>query len=92
MVKAITPMLKAKATKPWTSTSRRTSGAAITAAKGGAPLELLIQRGSRFQTVSIDYKGGLRWPWLERAAPGKAPTGLDLLLSPKRPMAKPKGK
>ena len=65
---------------------------AITAAKDGAPLELLIQRGSRYQTVTIDYKGGLRWPWLERAAPGKAPTGLDLLLTPKRPIAKAKGK
>jgi predicted metalloprotease with PDZ domain len=65
---------------------------AITAAKNGAPLELLIQRGSRFQTVTIDYKGGLRWPWLERAAPGKAPTGLDLLLMPKRVVAKAKGK
>jgi predicted metalloprotease with PDZ domain len=57
---------------------------AITAAKAGAPLDLLIQRGTRFQSVSIDYKGGLRWPWLERAAPGTAPTGLDLLLLPKR--------
>lgn len=57
---------------------------AITAAKTGAALELLIQRGTRFQTVRIDYQGGLRWPWLERAAPGTAPTGLDLLLMPKR--------
>ena len=60
---------------------------AITAAKGGAPLELLIQRGTRFQSVKIDYRGGLRWPWLERAAPGKEPTGLDRLLAPRRPPA-----
>jgi predicted metalloprotease with PDZ domain len=66
--------------------------AAVTAAKNGGPIELLVQRGTRFQTVAIDYKGGLRWPWLERAAPGKAPTGLDLLLAPKRPMPKSKGK
>ncbi|PKB19276.1 glycyl aminopeptidase [Novosphingobium kunmingense] len=59
---------------------------AVTAAKSGGPLELLFQRGDRFQTVRIDYKGGLRYPWLERAAPGKAPTGLDLLLAPKRPV------
>ena len=63
---------------------------AITAAKSGAPLDLLVQRGTRFQTVTIDYKGGLRYPWLERAAPGKAPTGLDLLLMPKRPGARSK--
>ena len=63
---------------------------AITAAKTGAPLELLTKRGDRFITYAIDYKGGLRWPWLERVAAGKAPTGLDLLLSAKR--AKGKGK
>lgn len=62
---------------------------AITAAKGekGAPLELLVKRGSRFETIKLDYKDGLRYPWLERVAPGKAPTGLDLLLTPKRPGA-----
>ena len=59
---------------------------AVTEAKSGAPLELLVQRGDRFQTVPIAYRGGLRYPWLERAAPGTAPTGLDLLLLPKRPV------
>ena len=65
---------------------------AITAAKEGSPLELLVQRGDRFQTVKIDYRGGLRWPWLERAAAGTAPTGLDLLLAPRRvqPLPAPK--
>jgi predicted metalloprotease with PDZ domain len=58
---------------------------AITAAKGGAPLELLIQRGTRFQSVKVDYRGGLRWPWLERAAGAKGSAGLDLLLAPRRP-------
>lgn len=57
---------------------------AVTAAKDGAPLELLFQRGDRFQTVKIAYKRGLRYPWLERAAPGTAPTGLDRLLMPRR--------
>jgi predicted metalloprotease with PDZ domain len=58
---------------------------AITAAEDGAPLELLFQRGDRFQTVRIDYRGGLRWPWLERASPGTEPTGLDRLLMARRP-------
>ena len=61
---------------------------AVTAARNGTPLQLLVQRGNRVETVSIAYKDGLRYPWLERAAPGKAPTGLDLLLMPKRPGAK----
>jgi predicted metalloprotease with PDZ domain len=65
---------------------------AITAAKTGAPLELLTRRGDRFITYKLDYTGGLRWPWLERAAPGTAPTGLDLLLTPKRALPKSKGK
>ena len=58
--------------------------AAITAAKAGKPIELLVQRGERFMTVPIAYRGGLRYPWLERAAAGAAPSGLDLLLQPKR--------
>ena len=62
--------------------------AAITAAKTGAPLVLLVQRGDHFESMTVDYRGGLRYPWLERAAPGSAPTGLDLLLEPKRANAK----
>ena len=65
---------------------------AITAAKDGTAIELLFQRGDKFQTVKIDYRGGLRYPWLERAAPGTAPTGLDLLLMPKRAVTAAKGK
>ncbi len=61
--------------------------AAITAAKSGAPLVLLVQRGDRFDAVSIEYRGGLRYPWLERTAGAKGPGGLDLLLAPLRPAA-----
>ena len=58
--------------------------AAITAAKGGkAPIELLVKRGDRFLTVPVLYAGGLRWPWLESATPGK-PAPLDALLAPRR--------
>ncbi len=62
--------------------------AAIKAAKGngpsgGKPIELLVQRGDRFQTISIDYHGGLRWPWLEPVASGK-PAPLDALFAPRR--------
>jgi predicted metalloprotease with PDZ domain len=64
--------------------------AAITAAKAGKPVELLIQRGDSFQTIAVPYRDGLRWPWLERA-PGRAAnsaTGLDALLAPRRGIAK----
>jgi len=68
--------------------------AAITAARATGtkgevpkPVELLVQRGTRYLPVSVAYHGGLRWPWLERAAPGSEPTGLDRLLTPRRPGA-----
>jgi predicted metalloprotease with PDZ domain len=60
---------------------------AITEAKGTRrPLQLLIKREDQFQTVSLDYHDGLRWPWLERAdgAGSTAETGLDRLLAPRR--------
>ena len=68
---------------------------AITAAKGTtAPIQLLMQRGDRFETVTVNYHDGLRWPWLERATPGTAPNGLDRLLAPRRalPAVKVQGK
>ncbi len=57
---------------------------AITAAKTGnaaatKPIELLVKRGEHYETVKVDYHGGLRWPWLESTTPGKA-NGFDRLL------------
>jgi predicted metalloprotease with PDZ domain len=61
---------------------------AITAAKGTDKIiDLLVQRGDKFFTVSIPYRDGLRYPWLERVGGAKAPaTGLDRLLAPRRPV------
>lgn len=57
---------------------------AITAAKTSKePIQILVQRGDRYMTVPVDYHGGLRFPWLEKATPGAAPTGLDRLLAPR---------
>lgn len=47
------------------------------------PIRLLVRRSDRFETVSVPYYGGLRWPWLERAG-GRKSTGLDELLAPRR--------
>ena len=33
---------------------------AITAAKDGTPISLLVKRGDKYRTVDIDYTGGLR--------------------------------
>lgn len=42
---------------------------AVTANKGGqAPIELLVREGELYRTVKIDWRGGLRYPKLERIA------------------------
>ena len=40
--------------------------AAVTAAKGGGPIRLLVKDGDRYRTVDLAYTGGLRHPRLER--------------------------
>ena len=32
------------------------------------PLELIVENGSYFKTVAVDYHGGLRYPHLQRVA------------------------
>jgi predicted metalloprotease with PDZ domain len=55
---------------------------AVTAAKTSKePIQLLVKRGDIFMTVPVDYHGGLKYPWLEPAAPGEQ--GLDRLLAPR---------
>lgn len=54
---------------------------AITAAKAGTePIRLLVKEGARLREVTVDYRGGLRWPWLEKIATGEAM--LDRILTP----------
>ena len=50
--------------------SARVLREAITAAKGDPArrIELLLRRGDRYSTVTLDYHGGLRYPRLERVA------------------------
>ena len=46
---------------------------AVRAAQAGkAPIELILKNGERFFTASIDYKGGLRYPHLEKVGTGAA--------------------
>ncbi len=55
---------------------------AITAAKAGGSIDLLVKRGGRYTTVPVAYDGGLRWPWIEKAVKGKA--HIDRWLEPRR--------
>jgi predicted metalloprotease with PDZ domain len=60
--------------------------AAVAATKAGGKLELLTKSGDFYKTVTIDYKGGLRYPRLERTA---GPDLLGDILKPLDPPAKP---
>jgi predicted metalloprotease with PDZ domain len=55
----------------------------ITDAKlGSPPIELLVKSGDHYRTVAIDYRGGLRYPRLERTGSGSG--ALDDILAPRR--------
>jgi predicted metalloprotease with PDZ domain len=53
--------------------------AAIKAKK--SPLGLLVKTGDIYRTIELNYDGGLRYPKLEKTAPG--PSTLDALLAPR---------
>ena len=56
---------------------------AIGAAKDGkAPIELLLKNGDEYRTVRVDYRGGLRYPHLERIA--GTPDRLSAILAPRK--------
>lgn len=52
------------------------------ATAGAAPISLLVRKGDRYATVTLDYHGGLRYPHLERIA--GSPARIDDILSPRR--------
>ena len=55
---------------------------AITAANGGKEtIRLIVKRGDSVRPLTVEWHGGLRYPWLERT--GKADGGLDRLLAPR---------
>ncbi|MFC4293702.1 M61 family metallopeptidase [Novosphingobium tardum] len=56
---------------------------AITEARDSRkPIRFIVKRGVAFQTVSVEWTGGLRYPWLEPVGKGVQP--LDRLLAPRR--------
>jgi predicted metalloprotease with PDZ domain len=54
---------------------------AIAAAAKGAPLDLLVHSGDSYRTFRIDYRGGLKYPHLERIA--GTPDRLGAILAPR---------
>ena len=56
---------------------------AITANKDGQhPVELLVKEGERYRLVRIDWRGGLRYPTLERIA--GTPDWLGAQMAPRK--------
>jgi len=54
--------------------------AILSAEKEQSPIRLLVKRQGHFETVSINYHDGLRYPHLERVA--ETPDRLDAILAP----------
>ncbi len=55
--------------------------AAVTEAKTTEQITLLLENADHFRSVKVAYRGGLRYPALERIGTGQA--SLDLILAPK---------
>lgn len=55
---------------------------AITEAKKGGPLSLLVKSGDHYKTVEVVYRGGLRYPRLERIE--GTPDLLSAIYTPKK--------
>lgn len=53
--------------------------AAVAGTKSGTPVDLLIRMGETFKTVRLDYRGGHRYPRLERIA--NKPAYIDDILA-----------
>jgi len=54
---------------------------AVTDAKSGPPISLIVKDGDRFKVVTLEYRGGLRYPRLERIE--GAPDRLSAIYAPK---------
>ena len=52
----------------------------LAAEKNQQPIKLLLKRGDDYKTISLDYRGGMRYPHLERV--GDTPDRLDAVLAP----------
>ena len=59
----------------------RLKEAIAAAMSNSAPIRLLVKNGDRYREVAIDYRGGLRYPRLEKIGTGEG--GLDRLLQPR---------
>jgi len=64
----IGPEMKIAAVAGQQYTSEALREAIVAAQSATSPIQLLVANGAQFQTLSVDYHGGLRYPHLERDA------------------------
>ncbi|HEX4772214.1 MAG TPA: hypothetical protein VH351_15365 [Bryobacteraceae bacterium] len=78
----VTPDMQLTAVNGTAFTPDALRAAIVEAEKRQSPLKLLLKRGNEFNTVEIDYHGGLRYPKLERVE--GIPDRLDAILNPSK--------
>jgi predicted metalloprotease with PDZ domain len=76
----VTPDMRLQAVNGQVFTAKLLRAAIVRAEKNKSPLQLLFKRGDQFQTIAVDYHGGLRYVHLERVA--GTPDRLDAILAP----------
>jgi predicted metalloprotease with PDZ domain len=76
----ITPDMQLQAVNDQTFSVSVLRDAILAAEKTGAPIKLLLKREKDFVTITLDYRGGLRFPHLERVA--STEDRLDEILAP----------
>jgi predicted metalloprotease with PDZ domain len=55
---------------------------AVTTAKTGQAIELIVRDGERYRTIALDYRGGLRYPRFERDS--STPARLDEIFASRK--------
>jgi len=78
----ITPDMHVEAVDDEAFSIANLRAAIASAEKTDTPIKLLLKRGDRFSSVSLNYQGGLRYPHLERV--NGTPDRLDEILAPSK--------
>jgi predicted metalloprotease with PDZ domain len=76
----ITPEMQLQGVNDQTFSVSNLREAILAAEKSNAPIKLLVKRDKEFLTLNVDYRGGLRYPHLERVE--SMPDRLDAILAP----------
>jgi predicted metalloprotease with PDZ domain len=76
----MTPEMQLQAVNDQAFSVSNLRAAILAAEKSNAPIKLLVKRNTEFVTLTVEYRGGLRYPHLERVE--SMPDRLDAILAP----------